>query len=171
MPSPMALGGIFRERFKQESRNCTRLLGTISLTNLPYMTSLAASSRLQNAIVYCTKVLKTIAAGNDSNNLATVYIESPTFTWTSMLTYSSATPKIMSAATSSFGSNCSIAAFCFACQTSWWASCFNTLWIVFYRQSRRVCRQQNGCWAGRSAAWRQMSWRFGSVATHQVVPG
>ena len=32
---------------------------------------LAASSRLQNAIKYCTKVQKSCAAGKESNNYAT----------------------------------------------------------------------------------------------------
>ena len=34
------------------------LIGTISLTNMPDMTSLVASGRLQNAITYCAKVCK-----------------------------------------------------------------------------------------------------------------
>ena len=39
------------------------LSGTIGLTNLSDMTSLSASDRLQNAIKYFTKVLKTGSAG------------------------------------------------------------------------------------------------------------
>ena len=39
------------------------LSGTIGATNLPDMTSPAASSQLQNAIEYCTKVRKTVEAG------------------------------------------------------------------------------------------------------------
>ena len=48
------------------------LSATVNLTNLPDMTSLAASGRLQNAIKYCTKVPYTGATGKESNYLANV---------------------------------------------------------------------------------------------------
>ena len=53
-------GGVYREWLKIGSQNGTRLLGTIGLTNLLDLTSLAASGRLQNAIKYCTKVTKRV---------------------------------------------------------------------------------------------------------------
>ena len=62
-----ALGRIYPERFKRGSRNCTHLSGTVSLIYLLDMTWLAASSRLQNAFKYCTKVRKTGAVGNEGN--------------------------------------------------------------------------------------------------------
>ena len=40
---------------------------------MPDMTSLDISGRLPNAIKYCTKVCKTVAAGNDPNNSATIF--------------------------------------------------------------------------------------------------
>ena len=51
-----------------ENGVCTDLeiLNTIGLTNLPEMTALAASSRLQNAIKYCTKVHKMIRPDKQS---------------------------------------------------------------------------------------------------------
>ena len=58
----MASGRISGERFNREQQNFTYLSGTIGPTNLPYMTSLAAYGRLQNAVKYCTKVCKTRAA-------------------------------------------------------------------------------------------------------------
>ena len=45
-----ASGGILRERFKRGSPNFTRFSRTTGPTNLPDMTSLVASGRLQNAI-------------------------------------------------------------------------------------------------------------------------
>ena len=48
------------------------MAGTIGLKNIPDMTSLAASGRLQNAIKYCTKVLKTGSAGKQLNYSTTV---------------------------------------------------------------------------------------------------
>ena len=50
MLPPLILDQISWERFKRGSRNFTALSGTTSLTNLPDMSSLAASSQLQNAI-------------------------------------------------------------------------------------------------------------------------
>ena len=41
--------------------NFTRFSGTTGPTNLPDMTSLVASGRLQNAINYCTKVMRKTA--------------------------------------------------------------------------------------------------------------
>ena len=58
MPPQMASVGISQERFKRGSPNFTRLLGTTGSINLPDMTSLVASGRLQNAIKYCTKVVE-----------------------------------------------------------------------------------------------------------------
>ena len=50
-------------------RNCTHLSGTIGLTNLPDMTSLAASGRLQNATIkYCANVRKPGPAGQRVDN-------------------------------------------------------------------------------------------------------
>ena len=72
MPHPTTLGRISPEQFKRGSRNFTRLSGTAGPTDLPDMTSLAAFSRLQNAIKYCTTVRKTDAAGKESNNSTTV---------------------------------------------------------------------------------------------------
>ena len=48
------------------------LPATIDLTNPPDMTSLAASSRLQNAVKYYTKVHKTGAQAKESNSSATI---------------------------------------------------------------------------------------------------
>ena len=59
MSLPTASGGISRKRFKSLPRNFTDLSGTISLTKVLDMTSLAAYSRLQNATKYCAKVRKT----------------------------------------------------------------------------------------------------------------
>ena len=69
IPLPTASGGISREWFKRGSPNFTYLSGTISFTNLMDMTLLAASSRLQNAIKYYTKVHKTGPASKESNKL------------------------------------------------------------------------------------------------------
>ena len=50
MTSRMALGRISPQWFKRRSRNFTALLsGTIIPTNAPDMTSLGASSKMQNA--------------------------------------------------------------------------------------------------------------------------
>ena len=67
IPGPVASCGISRERFKQGSRTFPCLLRTIGLTNLPDMTSLAGSGRLQNAIKYCIKVRKTGPTGKEWN--------------------------------------------------------------------------------------------------------
>ena len=69
---PTTAGGISREGFKRGSRNFTGLSGTIGLTNLPDMTSLAISGWLQNAIKYCTKYVKRVCAAEESNNSATL---------------------------------------------------------------------------------------------------
>ena len=61
MPPPMVSYGISWERFMTIMRgppNFKCLSGPIGFTNLPDMTSLATSGRLQNAINYCTKVRK-----------------------------------------------------------------------------------------------------------------
>ena len=50
MPNLMAFSRICSERFKRGSHNFTESSGTVSPTNLPDMTSLAASDRLQNAV-------------------------------------------------------------------------------------------------------------------------
>ena len=58
-----ASGGISREQFKPSSLNFTGIVRTTGPTNMPDMTSLAVSSRLQNAIKYGTKVRETGPAG------------------------------------------------------------------------------------------------------------
>ena len=58
MTPQMASGVIFRERFMRESPNFTRLSVITGPTNLMDMTSLVASSRLQNAFKYWTKVMR-----------------------------------------------------------------------------------------------------------------
>ena len=68
----VVLGGICREQFKQGSPIFTHLSGTIGLTNLLDTTSLAASSQLQNAIKYCSRVRKTGVVSKELNNSATV---------------------------------------------------------------------------------------------------
>ena len=65
MPQPTASGRISRERFRQGSRNVTRLLGIIGYINMPEMASLGASGWLQNVINNCTKVRNTGAADSD----------------------------------------------------------------------------------------------------------
>ena len=50
----------------------SNLLRTLGLTNLPDMTSLAYSGRLQNAIKYCIIVPKMGPAGKELNHSATV---------------------------------------------------------------------------------------------------
>ena len=100
MSPPKALGRISPEWSEQESRNITHLPWTISLTNLPDMTSIAASGRLQNAVKYCTKVRKTGVAGNSWIIRPLFNVESPNFTRSSMPTYSSATPDMTSPTTS-----------------------------------------------------------------------
>ena len=77
MPPLMASSGISWERFEWLPRNFTYFSGTIGLTKLPDMTSLAASCWLQTAIKYCTKNAKN--GSTKSNNSATVScnVESP----------------------------------------------------------------------------------------------
>ena len=75
MPPLTPFGGIFQEWFKQGSRNFTHMLWTIGPTNMPHMTSLALSGRLQNAIKYRTKVRKTGAVGiNQSINQSKAFV-------------------------------------------------------------------------------------------------
>ena len=57
MPPQTASGGMSPERFKQGSQNFICLLYTIAPTNLPDMTSLAVSSRLQKCSTCSTLVL------------------------------------------------------------------------------------------------------------------
>ena len=57
MPSAIASGGIYRQRFKRGSRRLP-VSRTFGPTNLPDTTSLAVSGRPQNAIKYCTKCVK-----------------------------------------------------------------------------------------------------------------
>ena len=59
IPPTTASRGISQERFKLRSWNLTCLSKTNGPINLPDRTSLAASGRLQNVIIYCTKVRKT----------------------------------------------------------------------------------------------------------------
>ena len=56
----------------EDDKNVTLSLETVIPTNLPGVTSLAASSWLPNAIKYCTKVRKMGAAGKEFNNYAIV---------------------------------------------------------------------------------------------------
>ena len=63
LPLPTASSRISREGFKRGSRNFKGSSGTIVLTNLQDITSIAASSLLQNAMKYWTRVRKTGAVG------------------------------------------------------------------------------------------------------------
>ena len=72
IPLQMTSGQISREPFERWSRNFTHLSGTISLTNLPDMTPLAAAGRLQNTNKYCIEVRKNGPSQPESNNTATV---------------------------------------------------------------------------------------------------
>ena len=56
MSPPTASGRISEKQYKRGSPNFKHFSGRTSLTNLPHMTSLAASGQLQNAIKHCTKV-------------------------------------------------------------------------------------------------------------------
>ena len=58
MPHQTSSGGISREWFRRGSPNFARLSGTAGPRNLPDMTSLLPSRRLQNAIKYCPKVMR-----------------------------------------------------------------------------------------------------------------
>ena len=58
MPPQTASGGISGERVKQGSPNFKQLSGITGPTNVPDMTSLITSGRLQNAIKYCTKEMR-----------------------------------------------------------------------------------------------------------------
>ena len=81
----------------------TNLATTTSLTKLPDLTSLAASSRLKNAIQYFTKVhkiAKFVRSANSRIIQPLCNVESPYFTQTSMLVRSMATSQVMSSATS-----------------------------------------------------------------------
>ena len=62
----LQVGFFSRESFKRRSPNFTGLSGTTGPTNLLDMTSLVASGRLQNAINYCTKVLRKMGPGSQS---------------------------------------------------------------------------------------------------------
>ena len=70
------LDRISRENFEPASRNFTAVSGTIRPTNKPDMRSLAASSRLQNAVEYCIKVRKTGPAAK--NRIVQSSTRSPT---------------------------------------------------------------------------------------------
>ena len=72
MPPPTASGHIYGELFKQRSHNFAYSSDATILINLPDMTSLAASDRLQNVIKYCIEVRKTGVAGTDAHNSVTV---------------------------------------------------------------------------------------------------
>ena len=61
MPHPTALGSLYEQWFKRGSRNFTHLSETIGPTNLPDMTSLAATCRLQmqlNTAQKCVKLVR-----------------------------------------------------------------------------------------------------------------
>ena len=101
MPLPTASGGISRERFKLGSRSFWRLSGTIGLTNMLDVTSLAASGLLQNAVNYCTKVCTTGLACHKSLVIRPLSrLESQSFTRISMPTYSIAISDAKTGATS-----------------------------------------------------------------------
>ena len=104
MPPSTASGGISREWCRgQGERNSINLSVTIGLTNLPDMTSLAASYHMQNAVIFCIKVRKRGPGGIESNNSATVLIKIKTsinFFKTSIPACSTATPDMTSPGTS-----------------------------------------------------------------------
>ena len=120
--------------------SCTWLSWTISSTNLPDMTSLAASRRLQNAIKYCTKVRKTGVASNESNNLVIVERSRITTFYTDIcanLLFSHTEYDVISCFMPAFIAvrkkrlkmlsptplSRILVAWRFACPTNWWASC------------------------------------------------
>ena len=73
MPPQTASGGISPEWFKRGSPNFEQLSETTGPTNRSDMTSLVASSRLRNAIIYCNKVmLKRLRVDKESTNSAFV---------------------------------------------------------------------------------------------------
>ena len=84
VPPLMAWGRISPERFERVSRNFKHLSGTItiSLKNLPDMSSLATSCRLHNAFKYCsTQLLKRVRREKSQIIRALFRIkESPNFT-------------------------------------------------------------------------------------------
>ena len=123
----MASGGFYRERVKRGSRNFTRLSGIISLTNLPDITSLAASVGCKMQLNTAQKCVK-LARRKKSRIIRPLFsIESPNLARTSRPTYYTAasdmTPpaasvrqlskfkKAENAASDGFGSNFSGAAF------------------------------------------------------------
>ena len=95
IPPLAASGGISREQFEQGSRHFTHLLRTIDLTNLPDMTSLASSGRLQNAIKFSI-LHKSEQNGSDWTKSRIIRLlfnqESPRLAGTSVPIYSKALP-------------------------------------------------------------------------------
>ena len=78
------------------------LSGTIDLTNLSDIASLAASGRLQNAFKYCTKSAQNRSGRPKSLIIRPVFnLESPKFAWTSIQTYYTALLDMTPPATSS----------------------------------------------------------------------
>ena len=75
----MALGQISPERFKRVSRNFTPLSETVSPTNLPDMTSLTASGRLQDATNTAQKCVKRVRLAKCQIIRRLFSIESPKF--------------------------------------------------------------------------------------------
>ena len=68
-----ALGGISREKFSEDHRISHGYQEQLAPTNLPDLTSLVASGRLQDVIKYYTKVMrKRVRLAKESNNSATV---------------------------------------------------------------------------------------------------
>ena len=64
MPFPTALGRIYRQQFQASLTKFCSCIRDDRFTNTPDMASLAASSRLQNAIECCIKVRKASPAGS-----------------------------------------------------------------------------------------------------------
>ena len=95
----IALDWISPEQFLRGSWNFTHLSGTIGLTNLPDMTSIAPSSRLPNAIQYCKKVGKTLRPAKSRIIQPLFRIESPNFIRTSTPTQFTTTSNMTSSTT------------------------------------------------------------------------
>ena len=151
---PLTVSGrISRERLKQGLPNFTRLFGTISLTNLPGMTLLAASGRLKNAIKYCPKVHKMCTAGKEAYNLAAVQRRITKFSRDihADLICSHSGYDVISCFRSAFieventaenaASDCLVSIFGdhrFVCPTNWWAFVywhFRVIWMKFWRET------------------------------------
>ena len=80
MLPPTTSDSTSQEWFKRASQNFTHLSVTTGLRSFQDMTSLAASSRLQNATKYCTKVGKTCLADKNRITRSLFNLKSPNFT-------------------------------------------------------------------------------------------